>query len=193
MMGKRAAAEPEMTYDEYVRLEEASDEKHEYLRGRVVAMAGASPEHAALTASLIATLHLALRGRPCRVYSGDLRVRVDETDMTTYPDVTVVCGSLTTSVVDPIAATNPTVIVEVLSPSTEAHDRGAKFAHHRRLASLREYVLVAQDEPRVEVYRRNDTGHFELHEAGAGERIEVASLAVTLVVDELYRDPLAPS
>jgi Uma2 family endonuclease len=193
MLAKRAAAELAMTYEDYVRLEESSEAKHEYLRGRVVAMAGASPEHAALAASLIAALHTALRGRPCRVYSGDLRVRVEETDLTTYPDVTVVCGALVTSAVDRIATTNPTAIIEVLSGSTEAYDRGAKFAHYRRLASLREYVLVSQDEPRIEVYRRNDTGHFELHEAGSGERIEIVSLAVTLGVDEIYRDPLAPS
>lgn len=188
--------EPEptcMTYAAYLAAEEASDIKHEFLRGEVYAMAGGTPEHAGLSAAATSELILALRGRPCRVYSSDLRVRIDATDLSTYPDITIVCGSLETSEVDKNAATNPLVIVEVLSDSTEAYDRGEKFAHYRRIPSLREYLLISQHKPRIESYRRNAEGVWMLAEAGVGERLTLAALdGVELDVDLIYRDPLDP-
>jgi Uma2 family endonuclease len=180
-----------MTYAEYLAAEAASATKHEYLRGEVYAMAGGTPEHAALAMAVGRDLGNQLRGQPCRVFSSDLRVRVEATDLSTYPDVTVVCGRLERSEVDQNAAVNPVLIVEVLSDSTEAYDRGEKFAHYRRLPSLKEYLLVSQKEPRLEVYRRNDAGHWVLFEARRGESLELASLpGVQLATDEVYRDPL---
>lgn len=190
MITKRATLEPAMTYEEYLALEERSGTKHEYLRGEMIAMAGGTPEHAALQAAMIIALGNALRGKPCRVYSSDLRVRVRETDLGTYADVTVVCGRLETSPDDRDGAINPVLIVEVLSDSTESYDRGAKFAHYRHLASLREYVLVSQSEPRIEVYRRNEHGRFELFEAVAGETFELTTIGATIGVDEIYANPL---
>lgn len=105
-------------------------------------------------------------------------MRIESTDLTTYPDVTVVCGSLERSRLDHDAVTNPVLIVEVLSDSTEAYDRGEKFAHYRRLPSLEEYVLVSQRRPRLELYRRAARGHWVLFEAGPGESLEVASIGV---------------
>jgi Uma2 family endonuclease len=125
------------------------------------------------------------------VYSSDLRVRIRETGLTTYPDVTVICGQLETDTEDRLAAVNPLVLVEILSESTEAYDRGAKAAHYRRIPSLREYVLISHIEPAIEVYRRSDAGYFELHEARKGERVALASLGIDLDVDSLYADPLA--
>jgi Uma2 family endonuclease len=143
---------------------------------------------------VMAELVVALRGRPCRAYGSDLRVRVDATDLSTYPDITVVCGSLETSVIDRHAATNPIVIVEVLSESTEAYDRGEKFAHYRRIPSLREYVLVSQHKPRIESYFKNEQGIWMLSEAGAGEKLALAAFeGVSLDVDLIYRNPLAAS
>lgn len=183
-----------MTYAAYLAAEEVSDTRHEYLRGEVFAMAGGTPEHAALMAAVSAELIAALRGRPCRVYSSELRVRIDATDMTTYPDVSVVCGALKTSETDRHAVTNPVLIVEVLSDSTEAYDRGEKFGHYRRLPSLREYLLLSQHRPRIESYRKNAAGIWELSEAGAGETLTLAALeGVRLDVDLIYRDPLAPT
>jgi Uma2 family endonuclease len=180
-----------ITYAEYLEAEQASTIKHEFLRGEVYAMAGGSPEHAALAAAIITELGIALRGQPCRVFSSDLRVRVDATDLSTYPDITVICGTLVRSELDPQAAINPILIVEVLSDSTEAYDRGEKFAHYRRLPSLREYLLVSQREPRLESYRRTATGEWMLSEAGAGQTLILASLdAVQLSTDLVYRDPL---
>ena len=181
---------PRMTYAQYLELERTSEVKHEYLRGEIFAMAGGSPEHARLAANVIGDLRAALRGRPCAVFTSDARVRIEVTDRATYPDVTVVCGRLEHAPDDPDSITNPVVIVEVLSDATEADDRGEKFAHYRRLASLREYLLVSQRARRLEVYRRRDD-RWVLDEAGAGETLHLDSIDVALAVDEIYRDPLA--
>ncbi len=183
-----------MTYEQYLDAEHASVVKHEYLRGEVYAMAGGTPTHAALAMAIGAALANALAGRQCRVFGSDLRVRVEATDLSTYPDVTVICGRLQTADGDEDAATNPILIVEVLSDSTEAYDRGEKFAHYRRLPSLREYILVSQHERRLEAYARNSEGAWVLAEAGATERLALRSLDdVVLDVDMIYRDPLAES
>jgi Uma2 family endonuclease len=178
-----------MTYAQYLEFERASDARHEYLRGEVFAMAGGSPEHARLTANLIRELGAALRGRPCAVFTSDARVRIEATDRATYPDVTVVCGRLEHAPEDPDSITNPVVIVEVLSDATEADDRGEKFAHYRRLVSLREYLLVSQRARRLEIYRRRGD-RWLLDEAGAGQILRLDSIEVDLAVDEVYRDPL---
>lgn len=177
-----------MTYAEFLAFEEASATKHEYLDGLVVAMAGGSPEHARLSARLIVELTRLLGDRPCVVYSSDARVRISATNRATYPDVTVVCGETEAADDDADAITNPIVLVEVLSDTTEREDRGEKFAHYRRLPSLQEYVLVSQREPRIEVFRRAEQ-MWIFREAGPGESIELGSLGVTLDVDAVYRDP----
>lgn len=187
----RSAPVARMSYAEYVAAEQRSEIRHEFLDGEVFAMAGGTPLHAALAAALIQQLGNALRGKPCRVYSSDLRVRIRETGLTTYPDLSVVCGKLETDSEDPNAVINPVVLIEVLSESSEGYDRGAKAAHYRRIPSLREYVLVSQLEPAIEVFRRNERGNFELIEARKGEQIELASLGATLDVDPIYADPLA--
>jgi len=180
----------QMNYVEYVRSESASPMKREFVRGEIFSRAGGTPEHGALAAAIMRELGTALRGKPCRVYSSDLRVRVLETQMATYPDATVVCGHLETAPDDANGVVNPTLLVEVLSESTEAHDRGAKAAHYRRIPSLQEYVLVAQDEPRIEVYRRNDECGWVLYEARAGEQLELRSIGVALDVEAVYENPL---
>lgn len=177
-------------YAEYLVAEQTSQVRHEYLKGSILAMAGGTPEHAALALAIAGELRNALRGRPCRVYSSDLRIRIIETDLATYPDASVVCGRLETAADDPNAALNPTLLVEVLSESTEAYDRGAKAAHYRRIPSLKEYVLVAQDEPRIEVYRRNDRGGWELYEARSGSQLRLESVGVELDVGAVYENPL---
>lgn len=190
----RPPAIARMSYPEYLALEAESEIKHEYLAGEVFAMAGGSITHGALAMAVGTALSNALRDRACRVLSSDVRVRVKATDLTAYPDVTVVCQKIEVDDADPHGVLNPTVIVEILSPSTEAPDRGAKAAHYRRIPSLREYVLVAQGEPLIEVYRRNERGNWELFvEARRGQVAELTSCgpAITLDVDAIYRDPLA--
>jgi Uma2 family endonuclease len=182
-----------MNYAEYLAGETHSDLRHEYLDGQAWAMAGGTPEHGALAAAVIGQLQSALRGKPCRVYTSDVRVRVHALGLATYPDVSVVCGPLETAADDPEAITNPIVLVEVLSETTEAYDRGAKAARYRRIPSLREYVLVSQAEPRVEAQRRGEGGRWEIVEARPGQTLELTSLGVTLDVAAVYANPLPPS
>ncbi len=179
-----------MSVAEYVAFEEKADIRHELRGDEVLAMPQGTPEHAGLAANVTALLHAGVRGRRCRVYSSDMRVRIGATRLTTYPDVTVVCGELEVDAEDRLAAINPVVIVEVLSDSTSSDDRGAKAAHYRRLPSLMEYVLVAQDEQRIEVHRRVED-RWEIHDARPGEKLPLVSIGAELDVAAVYRDPLA--
>jgi Uma2 family endonuclease len=180
-----------LTYSEYLALEARTGEKYEWLDGVVHARAGGTPTHAKLAAAMIGELGAALVGKPCDIFSSDLKIRVLATGLATYPDAAVVCSKRELDPEDPNAVVNPALLVEVLSDATEAYDRGEKFAHYRRIPSLREYVLVSQRERRIEVYRRNERGAFELFEAGAGEELGIVTTGGKLSVDAVYRDPLA--
>ena len=149
-------------------------------------MAGGTPEHAALAVAVSAALFDQLSGGDCRVFSSDLRVRVRATGLATYPDVTVVCGALETDPENASTVTNPTVILEVLSPSTESYDRGEKLEHYRQIDSLREYVLVAHDRRRIEVWRRSAEGQWT-RLVSEGGTVELASIGCRLEVEGLYR------
>jgi Uma2 family endonuclease len=179
------------TFAEYLALEAASDTRHEYLNGEIFAMAGGTIEHGALAANAIGELRGGLRGRPCRVLTADVRVRVLATGLSTYPDVSVVCGSIELDPEDANTVVNPVAIVEVLSDSTEAYDRGEKFAHYRRIPSLRDYLLVSQHEPRIEHYRRNDDDTWTLRDVRTTEVVRL-SIGCELSVAEVYVNPLAP-
>lgn len=180
-----------MTYAEYVIHERTSDIKHEYVNGHVYAMAGGTPEHGRLAMNVARLIGAALAGRPCAVFSSDVRVRIQATGRSTYPDLSVVCGQLQRAGDDPDAIANPVLIVEVLSDSTEASDRGDKFAHYRRLPTLREYVLVSQSDRRIEVFRKAQSGEWSLVEAGPGDVAQLLSIDTVLRVDEVYFDPLS--
>ncbi len=179
-----------MTLAEYLAHEKNAERKHEFVNGEAFARAGGSLEHAALAAAVAVQLTNALAGRPCRLFSSDVRVFVASTGSVFYPDVTVVSGRLEAAKEDPQALTNPLVLVEVLSEGTEAYDRGAKASHYRRLPSLREYVLVSQLEPRIEVQRLNAQGIWELHFFGAGQQVELTSLDARFPLDAVYANPL---
>jgi Uma2 family endonuclease len=178
---------PVHTYAEYLALERASDTRHEFIDGEILAMSGGTPTHALLAMRIGRALDLG--AGPCEVYTSDLRVRVAATGRATYADLTVVCGPLACHPEDPDAVTNPSALFEVLSPSTERDDRGEKFAQYRRIPSLRDYVLVAQDKVRIEHFRRQGDGSWALVEHGAGERVEL-SIGVSFAVDEVYRGGL---
>jgi Uma2 family endonuclease len=182
-----------LDYDDYLAFERASEEKHHFLDGELFAMSGGTIHHSTLQTRMIGMLYVALRGSPCAPHASDLRVAIPDTGDACYPDVTIVCGPVAPAPYDPEAATNPTVLVEVLSPSSEAYDRGRKFEKYRTLASLREYVLVAQDRPHVEVFRRGADGLWTLHEHRAGDTIELTSVGIRIAMDELYEGiPEAP-
>jgi Uma2 family endonuclease len=182
-------ANPQKFYSsqEYLALENSAEYKSEFFNGHIYAMAGASPTHAQLTANITGLLHQQLRGKTCRSFSSDLRVQISETGAYVYPDVTVACPPLQFSEDDPNALTNPVVVIEVLSPSTEAHDRGAKWAHYQRLESLCDYILVSQDQMRLEHYERQEDGSWRYSVAENGEAfVTLESIGCRLKVSEVY-------
>ncbi len=148
------ALQRSFTPEEYLMLERSATTKSEYIGGQIYAMAGASHKHVLIEGNVIRELGNRLRGRPCEVHTSNMRVRVRRTGLYTYPDVTVVCGKPEFDDAKFDTLLNPTVLIEVLSPSTEAYDRGEKFVQYRRLPSLQEYVLISQDQTRVEYFRR---------------------------------------
>jgi Uma2 family endonuclease len=171
---------------DYLALEAASNVKHEFLDGQIYAMAGGTPEHAALSAALVGILFGQLRGGRCRIHDSDLRVRVLATGLATYPDATVVCGPLERDPDDSNGITNPTLIVEVLSRSTEEYDRGDKFEHYKRIPSLRQYALVSCREREIEVWTREQGNDWTRALAGEGDRADLSSVGAVVDVQELY-------
>ena len=187
---------PYISYAEYRALEEKTETKHEWLNGQIFDMealgrARESIKNAARIANLLGEIGAQLHHTKCAGYASLLRLRVRATGLATYPDLTVVCGKPEVDAEDSDAVVNPTALFEVLSPTSEAYDRGAKFAHYRRIPSLRDYVMVNCSERRIEVYHRSESGRWELTEAVAGESIEVTSIGVRLSVDEVYADSLS--
>lgn len=172
------------TYAEYLRALEISGVKLEYCDGEIYAMAGGTPAHADLAAAAIRLIGNALLGS-CRVSSSDLKVRVEATDLSTFPDVTVVCGDRQLSAIDPNAVTNPTVVVEVTSNSTEDYDRGEKLSHYKQIPSLAAVLLVSHRRPQVTVVERTPGG-FAQRESRAGDTVELSSPALRFAVNELY-------
>lgn len=177
-----------MTPEEYLAAEEKSEIRHEYYRGVMMAMAGGSTMHALIGANVTAALNLALRRGPCRVYSSDARVAAaGDGSHFTYADVVVECSAPRLNPGWHQTLTSPVLIVEVLSPSTERADRGRKAIDYRRLESLREYLLVSQFEPRVELYRRTPSGAWELHDfTGLDAVIPLTSVDCTLALADVY-------
>jgi Uma2 family endonuclease len=173
------------TYAEYLALEDESPIRHEYLDGEIYAMAGGSPDHAALAAAVIGLLGTQLPPG-CRAFTSDLRVRVPDTGLSTYPDAAVICGRTLRAADDPLAVVNPVVLVEVTSPSTEDYDRGEKLRHYKHLPSLREVLVVSHREPRLTVHRRDEDGRWTAIEATAGHEATLESLGARLTVDAVY-------
>lgn len=153
-----------VTLREYLELERKSEIRSEYIAGRIFVMSGASRRHNLIAVNLSREVSSQLRGKPCEAYVSDMRVKVAPTGMYTYPDIVAVCDEPRFEDAQVDTLLNPTVIVEVLSESTEAYDRGERFAHYRRLETLREYVLVAQDKVRIEHYRRREGEEWVLSE-----------------------------
>ena len=186
-----SAHEVHYTYAEYLALEQSSNVKHEYLGGQIYAMAGGTPTHAALAAAMVGLIFGQL-DNGCRAFSSDLRVRVEKTGLATYPDVTVVCGPQQHATDDQDAVTNPVLIAEVLSKSTEAYDRGEKFEHYQQIPSLVQYVLVAQDRRAVEVWTRDEDGGWKRADFADGDRAALSAIGASLDVRRLYDAAVEP-
>lgn len=193
------AAHPKRKYtlEEYFDLELSSNERYEYWNGEVFCMSGVSEEHAQVETNFITLLSNKLRGRPCRVFPANMRIKVPSLPPYRYADVSVVCGQPVFEKIGGVdVLTNPKLIIEVLSDSTEAHDRGDKFTHYKSISSLREYVMVAQHRPHVTQYAKQSDGswsYLEVNELSA--ILQLASVDCVLELNEVYRDvtfPVAP-
>ena len=180
------AREAEYTPEQYLALERKAECKSEYINGRIFAMAGASRQHNQITFNISVELGTQLKGRPCVAYSSDMRVKVTETGLYAYPDIVVTCNEpqFEDSFLDTLL--NPTIIIEVLSESTEAYDRGGKFAHYRRLSSLEEFILIAQDGIYVEQYIRKGKQWILSEIVGIDEKIQLNSTNCYLSLRDIY-------
>ncbi len=182
-----AVPKPYLTPQQYLARERRAETKSEYLRGEVFAMSGASRKHNLVAMNVAGELRQQLRDRDCEVYPSDMRVKISPTGLYTYPDVTVVCGEPEFEDAEVDTLLNPKVVVEVLSPSTADYDRGRKFTHYRRLASLREYVLISQDRPLVEHYVRQGRDQWLLTEnSSLEETVVLPSIECQLSLAEIY-------
>ncbi len=176
----------EFTPEQYLALEEASATKHEYYDGKIYDMAGGSGDHALIQANLTIAVGQLLQKTPCRVYSSDLRIGVEEIDLYTYPDLTVVYGGLKYDSRSKTTATNPIILVEVLSPSTRAYDRGDKFRFYKQIASLQEYVIVESERAHVEVLQRvGQRWDIEMYD-GMDAELVLASLKLSVSLRQIY-------
>ncbi len=172
---------------EYLDIERAADFKSEFLDGEMFAMAGGTARHSLIGTNCAREFGNRLKGGRCVAYNADLRIKIAATGLLTYPDLSVICGPPQFVPETDDTVLNPTVLVEVLSDSTEAYDRGKKFEHYRQIETLQEYLLVSQNEPRIEQFIRQPGGHWVLKEAaGRDSHLELPSLQVTLSMAEVF-------
>jgi len=180
-------AQPQRTSpEEYLENEKSSLSKHEYVNGRVYAMTGASDAHVTILLNLGTLLRNHLRGGGCRLYASDMKVRIEQLNVFYYPDLLVTCDERDSK--NDYFKANSCLIVEVLSPTTEAADRGRKFNHYRQLASLQEYVLISQGSMNVDVFRRESQGIWSLYPLGASDELCLESINFSCPVAALYED-----
>lgn len=177
---------PGLSHEEYFALEQSEDRRYEYLAGEVFAMAGGSESHALISANILGALINALRKKPCRVYGSDMKLYIDAVDKFCYPDVQVLCEQ---SQRTPRFVSGPSLMVEVLSDSTESYDRGLKFEHYRQIPELRHYLLLDQTRPHAELFQKAEDGRWWLSEfSGLEGRIPLDQWDITLEMGEIYRD-----
>jgi Uma2 family endonuclease len=174
-----------MTYEKYLVWESTQEVRHEYCNGEVIAMAGSTRNHNRVSGNCFKSLDDVLADRQCEVYISDVKVQVEPRKKYFYPDVIVTCDERDR--IEPQLILFPCLIIEVLSPSTEAYDRGFKFSQYRKSESLQEYVLVQVEQAMVEVFQRNQEGQWVLFEYGLGDRIFLKSINVEIAVNDLYR------
>ena len=174
------------TAEEYLALERNASYKSEFHDGQIYAMTGASREHNLITVNIAGELRTQLKKCPCETYTNDMRVKAAEAHSYHYPDIVVVCGTPQFEDAQVDTLLNPTLLVEVLSPSTEAYDRGGKFAHYRKIATLREYLLVTQDQPSIERYLRQGDMWILTEAVGLGATVPLESIGCTLSLREVY-------
>ncbi|MBX3297780.1 MAG: Uma2 family endonuclease [Acidobacteria bacterium] len=182
-----AVPKKRLTAEEYLEFERGSEIKHEFYNGRIYAMAGAKRRHNLIALNIGSEIRTHLKGRNCEAYPSDMRIYIPRFGLYTYPDVSVVCGKpeFQDAVLDTLL--NPVLLIEILSDSTESYDRGKKFQHYRSIESLQEYVLVSQNEARIEKYIRQGDGFWVLSEAvGVDSSIMFESIDCPISLAEVY-------
>ena len=182
-----AIPKTKLTPEEYLESERKSEERHEYFNGEIFAMSGAKRNHNKVATNVSGLIWQHLKGKDCESYSNDMRVFVPKTGLYTYPDLVVVCGEpkFKDNVFDTLL--NPILLIEVLSDSTEGYDRGKKFQHYRSIESLREYVLISQDEARIEKYLKQGDGFWVLSEAfGLDAKIKLDAIDCEIALSEVF-------
>ncbi len=173
--------------EEYLAFEKEAAEKHEFFGGEIFAMAGADARHNVIFSNVFIGLGIQLKGKPCRPYGSDLRIHIPQNSLFTYPDISIICGDIVPSMIDKDTATQPVVLIEILSPATRAYDRGEKFALYRDIPTLKEYILIDAQSVRVEVYRLNERSNWELQEyRSIEEALQIQSVQATLPLREVY-------
>lgn len=182
-----ASGKEKISIAAYLEMENASPEKHEYYRGEIVAMSGAKVPHNRISANLLATLGQKLKGKSCRPFGSDQRIHIPSNTLFTYPDISIVCGEVITLNDDDYNVLNPTVIIEVLSPSTKNYDRGEKFKLYRDIPTLKEYILVDSESIHIEAFRLNENKHWELEEFDAiSGNLMITAIHESLLVSDIY-------
>ena len=175
------------TEEEYLEFERPSVEKHEFYKGEIFAMADASPRHNIIFSNLFIGIGIQLKGKPCKPYGSDLRIYIPENTLFTYPDISIICGEIITSKIDADTAILPTVLIEILSPSTKDYDRGGKFKLYRDIPTLKEYVLIESESISIESFRVNAHGNWELQEYKSLEGIlTIQTVGLSLSIKEIY-------
>jgi Uma2 family endonuclease len=186
--------EPALAYDkqkytieEYLQMERASEVKHEYYKGEIFAMAGASTRHNIISINLIAALHSRLITSPCFPYGSDMRIHIPENTLFTYPDISIICGDINTFDKDRDTALQPIILIEILSKSTRDYDRGRKFKLYRDIPTIKEYMLVDSESIGVEIFRINEHNHWELEEyKNLKEIVSLPAIGVSLSMEDIY-------
>ena len=175
------------TIEEYLEIENASDEKHEYYHGEIFAMSGAKLPHNEITSNLHYRLRQQLQGKPCQPYGSDLRIYIEKNTLFTYPDFSIFCGEVNTLNNDEMNALNPTIIIEVLSPSIKSYDRGEKFMLYRGIPSLKEYILIDSEAIQIEAFAINAGGNWELREFKSIEdTLVMPAIQVSISLTDIY-------
>jgi Uma2 family endonuclease len=185
--GAFAYSKQHYTIEEYLELEDAATEKHEYYLGEIFAMSGAKLQHNIVTTNLLGSLSNTLKGKPCRPYGSDLRIHIEKNSLFTYPDISVICGEPESRNNDGMNFLNPTVLMEVASPATRNYDRETKFKLYRDIPTLMEYVLINPEAISIEAWFINVRGHWELRDYRTIQDIlKLHSLGISVLVSEIY-------
>ena len=182
-----AYSRQKISIQEYLEMENASPEKHEYYKGEVFAMSDAKVSHVIITDNILTLLKQKLKGKPCKPFGSDMRIHIEANTLFTYPDISIICGDIITLNNDEYNVLNPSVLIEVLSKATKNYDRGDKFKLYRDIPTLKEYVLVDSESMNVELFRLNESNHWELEEYKSDtESFEIKAINTALSFAEVY-------